>query len=140
MSLNVAGKINDYYQPGGDSYENQTTNNVVGVLLYAAPFVPLEYEGMPTSGYRGASNPEYAAGHSGYSKTRTMRLETSAKIEYSFPFLKGLKAGMFVGWDWQDRDSRSFKYSYELMLYKPESKNMYVNMLLICSQQGDVSR
>ncbi|BDW78457.1 hypothetical protein BFINE_42520 [Bacteroides finegoldii DSM 17565] len=77
---------------------------------------------MPTSGYRGASNPEYAAGHSGYSKTRTMRLETSAKIEYSFPFLKGLKAGMFVGWDWQDRDSRSFKYSYELMLYKPESK------------------
>ena len=35
-----------------------------------------------------------------------MRLETSAKIEYSFPFLKGLKAGMFVGWDWQDRDSR----------------------------------
>ena len=122
VSLNVAGKINDYYQPGGDSYENQTTNNVVGVLLYAAPFVPLEYEGMPTSGYRGASNPEYAAGHSGYSKTRTMRLETSAKIEYSFPFLKGLKAGMFVGWDWQDRDSRSFKYSYELMLYKPESK------------------
>ena len=116
VSLNVAGKINDYYQPGGDSYENQTTNNVVGVLLYAAPFVPLEYEGMPTSGYRGASNPEYAAGHSGYSKTRTMRLETSAKIEYS------LKAGMFVGWDWQDRDSRSFKYSYELMLYKPESK------------------
>ena len=110
VSLNVAGKINDYYQPGGDSYENQTTNNVVGVLLYAAPFVPLEYEGMPTSGYRGASNPEYAAGHSGYSKTRTMRLETSAKIEYSFPFLKGLKAGMFVGWDWQDRDSRSFKY------------------------------
>lgn len=122
VSLNVAGKINDYYQPGGDSYENQTTNNVVGVLLYAAPFVPLEYEGMPASGYRGASNPDYAAGHSGYSKTRTMRLETSAKIEYSFPFLKGLKAGMFVGWDWQDRDSRSFKYSYELMLYKPESK------------------
>ena len=122
VSLNVAGKINDYYQPGGDSYENQTTNNVVGVLLYAAPVVPLEYEGMPASGYRGASNPDYAAGHSGYSKIRTMRLETSAKIEYSFPFLKGLKAGMFVGWDWQDRDSRSFKYSYELMLYKPESK------------------
>ena len=122
VSLNVAGKINDYYQPGGDSYENQTTNNVVGVLLYAAPFVPLEYEGMPASGYRGASNPDYAAGHSGYSKIRTMRQETSAKIEYSFPFLKGLKAGMFVGWDWQDRDSRSFKYSYELMLYKPESK------------------
>ncbi|MCS2795064.1 hypothetical protein NXW97_24245 [Bacteroides faecis] len=69
---------------------------MVGSIAYAAPFVPLEYEGMPASGYRGASNPDYAAGHSGYSKIRTMRLETSAKIEYSLPFLKGLKAGMFV--------------------------------------------
>lgn len=140
VSLNVAARVDDYYQPDGDSYANQQVNNVVGVLLYAAPFVPLEHQGYPASGYRGGSNPLYAANNSGFDKSKTIKLETSAKLEYSFPFLKGLKASMFVSWDWQDQDSKKFAYAYKLMQYQhgekeyklqncqnlEESGNMYV--------------
>ena len=100
VSLNLAGRVEDYNQPGANTYENQMSNNVVGALLYAAPFVPMELEGYPTSGYRGGTNPLYAADHSGFKTKRNVAFETSAKAEYEFPFLKGLKAGMFMSWDW----------------------------------------
>jgi len=123
ISLNMAARVDDYYQPGAESYANQAYNNVVSVLLYAAPFVPLEYEGYPTSGYRGGSNPLYAATNSGFDKSKTLKLETSAKAEYSAPFLKGLKAAMSVSWDWQDQDSKKFAYAYKLMQYQHGTKS-----------------
>lgn len=126
FSFNVAARVDDLNLPSADTYENQVNNNIVGVLLYAAPFVPTEYEGYPTSGYRTGSNPLFAAGHSGFQKTRTMKLETSAKVEYEFPFLKGLKAGMFMSWDWQDRDSKSLKYAYKVMQYDISQKSYFL--------------
>ncbi|KAA6351762.1 TonB-dependent receptor SusC [termite gut metagenome] len=123
VSLNLAARVDDAYQPGGDSYANQAYNNVVGVLQYAAPFVPLEYNGYPTSGYRGGSNPLYAANNSGFDKSKTMKIETLAKLEYSAPFLKGLKASMSASWDWQDQDSKKFAYAYKVMRYDHQSKS-----------------
>ncbi|MCS2194141.1 hypothetical protein NXW20_00080 [Bacteroides faecis] len=89
VSLNVAGKINDYYQPGGDSYENQTTNNVVGVLLLCRSV-------CSTPNMKGCRHLVIVALQilimqldiRAIVKIRTMRLETSAKIEYSFPSSK----------------------------------------------------
>lgn len=126
VSLDVSARVDDFHQPGADSYENQVNNNVVGVLLYSAPFVPIEYNGYPTSGYRTGSNPLYAANNSGFKKVRTLKLETSTKIEYATPFLEGLKASMFVSWDWQDRDSKDLKHAYKVMQYDISQKQYFL--------------
>lgn len=118
IQLNVSGYVADTYVPGGYSYENQKSYNIFHQLLYSLPFVPKEINGQPVSGYRTlstAANPIYGSANSGFSSSRKLRLETSAKVEYSFPFLKGLKTGMFVSWDWQDLDSKSFSYSYQVL-------------------------
>lgn len=120
VQLNVAARVQDYYQPGAYSYSNQQAFNIFHQMMYSLPFVPKEYQGYPTSGYRNATsaaNPIYGSANSGFNKSRTMRLETSANVEYSFPFIKGLKASMFVSWDWQDADSKTFAHSYDVMAY-----------------------
>lgn len=117
VTLNVSGRLENSYRPGGISYNNQEYNNVVGVLMYAAPFVPLEYQGLPTSGYRGGSNPLYAAKNSGFADNQKLYLETFAKVEYRLPWVKGLKASMSVGFDLNDGQGKTFNYSYEIMKY-----------------------
>ena len=94
-------------------------------MLYSLPYVPQEYNGYPTSGYRqsgSAANAVYGSANSGFEKARNVRLETSAKIEYSFPFLKGLKASMFASWDYYDGDGKTFTYAYDLMAFTPADK------------------
>ena len=140
VSLNLAGRVEDYNQPGANTYENQMSNNVVGSLLYAAPFVPMELEGYPTSGYRGGTNPLYAAEHSGFKTKRNVAFETSAKAEYEFPFLKGLKAGMFMSWDWQDIDSKSMSYAYKLMYYDHPSKSYILQNASWLNEEGELSQ
>lgn len=140
VSLNIAGRIEDYNQPGANTYENQMDNNIVGALLYAAPFIPLEYEGYPTSGYRGGTNPLYAADHSGFQKKRNVAIETSAKVEYEFPFLKGLKAGMFMSWDWQDIANKSMTYAYKIMQYDISQKTYLLKNSSWLDEDGSLTQ
>lgn len=140
VSLNIAGRIEDYNQPGANTYENQQDNNIVGALLYAAPFIPLEYEGYPTSGYRGGTNPLYAADHSGFQKKRNVAIETSAKVEYEFPFLKGLKAGMFMSWDWQDIANKSMTYAYKIMQYDISQKTYLLKNSSWLDEDGSLNQ
>ena len=92
--------------------------------MYSIPFVPkwLEKDGTvyPVSGYRAswsAASPEYGSAHSGFSKSRNLRLETSAHVEYSVPFVKGLKLGLFTSWDYHYYTGRTFSHSYEVLAY-----------------------
>ena len=140
VSLNIAGRIEDYNQPGANTYENQQDNNIVGALLYAAPFIPLEYEGYPTSGYRGGTNPLYAADHSGFQKKRNVAIETSAKVEYEFPFLKGLKAGMFMSWDWQDIANKTMTYAYKIMQYDISQKTYLLKNSSWLDEDGSLNQ
>ena len=118
VSLNIGGYVADTHVPGSYSYENQKSYSIFHQLLYSLPFVPKEINGQPVSGYRtvsNACNPIYGSANSGFTQSRNLKLETSAKAEYSFPFLKGLKAAMFFSWDWQDIDSKTFSYTYQLL-------------------------
>ena len=122
VSLNVGGYVADTYIPGTYSYENQKSYNIFHLMLYSLPFVPKEIDGQPVSGYRtmsNAANPFYGSQNSGFSDTRNLKIETSARIDYELPFLKGLRAGMFFSWDWQDVESKTFAYAYKLLA--PES-------------------
>lgn len=125
VQFNIAGSIQDYYKPGGYTYENQKGFNLFHLMMYSLPFVPKEYNGYNTSAYRtagSAANAVYGSANSGFEKSRNVRLETSARIEYSFPFLKGLKASMFASWDWHDSDSKTFTYAYDIMGFTPANK------------------
>ena len=124
VQLNVAASLQDYYQPGAYSYANQEGYNIFHQMMYSIPFVPkwLEKDGTvyPVSGYRAswsAASPEYGSAHSGFSKSRNLRLETSANVEYSVPFVKGLKLGMFTSWDYHYYTGRTFSHSYEVLAY-----------------------
>lgn len=125
VSLNTAAYVKDYYQPGGYSYGNQQAYSIFHQLLYSIPFVPKEYDGYPTSAYRtstSAANPIYGSANSGFQKSRQLRLQSSANVEYAAPFLKGLKANMFVSWDWSDLESKTFSYAYSVNAYNSSSK------------------
>ncbi len=118
VSLNVGGYVADTYVPGSYPYINQKSYNIFHLMLYSLTFVPQEINGEPVSGYRkmsDAANAIYGAQNSGFDETRTIKLETSARVEYSFPFLKGLKAGVFFSWDWQNMDNKNFSYSYQIL-------------------------
>lgn len=135
ISLNLGFMVQDYNQPGVMSFANgQLGGTVPFCLMYALPFVPQTYEmdvapqykGMATSAMRTSdafvANALYGSQHSGYSKTRTLKVETSARIEYSFPFLKGLKAGFSYSWDYRDIDSKTFAYAYQVMGWNFQAK------------------
>ena len=118
ISLNLGGYVADNYIPGGYSYENQKSFSIFHQMLYSLPFVPQEINGQPVSGYRTkttAANAIYGSANSGFSSSRTVKVETSARAEYSFPFLKGLKASMFFSWDWRAMESKTFSYTYKVL-------------------------
>ncbi len=118
VALNIGGYVADAYIPGSYSYENQKSYSIFHQLLYSLPFVPKEIDGQPVSGYRtvsNAANPIYGSANSGFNSSRNVKLETSARAEYSFPFLKGLKAAMFFSWDWRDIESKTFSYTYQVL-------------------------
>ncbi len=118
INLNIGGYVTDNYIPGSYSYENQKSYSVFHQMLYSLPFVPQEINGQPVSGYRtksNAANPIYGSANSGFQQTKAYKFETSARAEYSFPFLKELKASMFFSWDWKDQDSKTFSYTYQVL-------------------------
>ena len=128
ISLNLGLMIQDYNQPGVMSFANGELGGTVPFcLMYALPFVPQTYEmdtspqykGMATSGMRTSdafvANAVYGAKNSGYSKTRTMKVETLGKIQYNAPFLKGLRAALSYSWDYRDITTKTFAYGYKVM-------------------------
>lgn len=118
VNLNLGGYLTDAYTPGGYSYENQKSYSIFHQLLYSLPFVPGEINGQPVSGYRtktNAANPIYGSAHSGFQDSKTLKIETSALLEYSFPFLEGLKASMFFSWDRTEMDGKTFSYAYNIL-------------------------
>ncbi|MDY3782795.1 MAG: TonB-dependent receptor [Candidatus Cryptobacteroides sp.] len=117
VSLNLGIMNQNYHSPGILSYANATIGGTVPFCLTSAlPFIPKEFGGIPTSPMRtrGAfvENAEYGADQAGYSHSETFNVETSFKIEYAVPFVKGLKASMFVSWDRKDLSSKTFNHSY----------------------------
>ena len=130
ISLNLGFMVQQYNQPGILSYANATVGGTVPFcLMYALPFVPQTYQMDPDSPYYGmatspmrtsdafVANAEYGAANSGYSFSQTMKVETSARVEYNFPFLKGLKAAFNYSWDYRDIDSKTFAVGYYLMAW-----------------------
>lgn len=130
ISLNLGVMYQDYNQPGNLTYANATIGGTTPwALMFALPFVPKTYDVDPTSPYYGMAtsamrtsgawvgNAEYAAEHSGYNASQTTKIETTARVEYSLPFVRGLKLSLQYSYDWRDLDSKTFAYAYQLMAW-----------------------
>ncbi|MDE5608118.1 MAG: TonB-dependent receptor [Muribaculaceae bacterium] len=140
LQFSAAGIVADSHYPSGQTYA--TTNgaySLENMMLYSAPYIPKVYingsnpddpnNGMPTSAFRSTGhNPEYAAGHSGFMESRRVTINTSGRVDWKAPFLKGLKASFFFSWDWWDIQSKTFAYGYRVMSWNPSSKT-YANLL-----------
>ena len=119
VTMGIGISNQNYYQPGSLSYANATVGGTLPFALTTAlPFVPKEIDGIATSPMRTAdafvANGEYSAENSGFSAADTFNSQMSAKIEYSLPFLKGLKLSVFTSWDWKEQHSKTFAYAYYL--------------------------
>lgn len=119
VSLNLGVMNQEYHSPGIMSYANATIGGTVPFCLTTAlPFIPKEFDGKATSPMRtrGAfvENAEYGAANGGYSHSSTFNVETSAKIEYAFPFVQGLRTSFFVSWDRRALSAKTFNHSYYL--------------------------
>lgn len=123
VTLSLGGYLQDYNNPGYLEFANgQTGGTVPFCLMYALPFVPHYYNGIATSPMRTrdsfVANAEYGAKNSGFRKTRTTSIETSADIAYKIPFVKGLKADLFYSWDYKHVEAKTFAHAYEVMAYQ----------------------
>lgn len=131
IQFNVSGLVQDTYVPTGHSgmsgggYGSWAYGSPESIMMASYPFVPKEYNGLPTGAYRltNGANPEYSVGNSGFSKTRNVKLITAGRIDWEAPFLKGLKASMFVSWDYKNSNSKSFAYPYTINQYNPVTKS-----------------
>lgn len=118
IAVNVGGSFNDYARPGSYSVDEQGYLSLFNLFLYSYPFVPKTYKGQPAGAWRlSCHNPEYGPQHSGGIKQQNTRIETSGTIEYTFPFIKGLKASMFGSYDWADADGSALSQEYMIMQY-----------------------
>lgn len=138
VSLDLGGRLERSYRPGANTYNNQEYNNVIGVMMYALPFIPKEYQGYPTSGYRGGSNPEYARKNSGFSKTDKNIVQTRANIEFRAPWVKGLKASFSLSHDFEDSDGQTFSYAYLINHYNFSSKSYQLTNAMSLNENGNL--
>ncbi|MDR1154653.1 MAG: TonB-dependent receptor [Bacteroidales bacterium] len=138
LSLDLGATFSRLYRPGAYTYTNQEYNNVVGVLMYALPFVPKEYNGYPTSGYRGGGNPEYARDHSGFAQTDRNTVQSKAGIEFRVPGVDGLKASFTAVYDFADSDGMTFTYAYKLYQYQFASKSYALTDAMSLNADGNM--
>lgn len=141
IAVNLAGIFGDHVRPGVYSVEDQGYLGLFNMLLYNFPFVPKTYQGFPTGAFRTSPmNPEYGTQHSGGVFQRDTRLETSATVEYEFPFIKGLKASLFGSYDWSDMDGKTYTETYQLMQYSFTDKKYVYSYAQDLTKGGMLTR
>ncbi|WP_229312115.1 SusC/RagA family TonB-linked outer membrane protein [Larkinella punicea] len=96
-ALSLSGDLSDkkmyYLKQGGENAENDMRS-----LLYTPQFAPPYVNGLPVLLSNGGSN-DFGAFHffeiqksNNYTQTRSSGLNITANLDYSIPFVKGLKA------------------------------------------------
>lgn len=124
LSVDIAGRVEDRNNPGFDINPYNGYNPITQAIR-ALPIIPQTYEGLPTATGDGAStwNPIEAVNNSGFIQKDGTILESSAQLEYKLPFIKGLTMKMFISFDKNFSDSKSFLTSYSVNKYDPATGN-----------------
>ena len=121
FSMNVRGFRENKNAPGYP-ITNQYDFNPIMQAFYALPIIAPTYKGLP-QGYMNGSytqQPVAAVEQSGYIRDTRWQFEGNAKLEYDFgsiEALQGLKAGVFVAYDYSNSTNRNFNRSFNLMSF-----------------------
>lgn len=101
---------------------NQSWNNPLSLAQRMLPFIPTEYEGLPTAANieNAKFNPMAFNEKSGYHKNLTNVLQTSLTLEWDIPWIKGLNAKLKTSYD-KDYNTRKAWREHFLM----NSYNVY---------------
>lgn len=119
--MNVSGFRENKNAPGYP-ITNQYDFNPIMQAFYALPIIAPTYKGLP-QGYMNGSytqQPVAAVEQSGYIRDTRWQFEGNAKLEYDFgsiEALQGLKAGVFVAYDYSNSTNRNFNRSFNLMSF-----------------------
>ena len=117
IRLDISARRINPYQPTNLSWANQAPGNIYGLLMQAAPWVPREYQGMPTSPTRLMINPYYYATTEAFSAQDNYVIESLARMEYDVPFVKGLKLGLSASYDLLTNSAKSMDVPHEVMAW-----------------------
>lgn len=125
FTLNIAGNTSEQNLPGY-SINPVAEFNPITAAYFALPVLATEYEGLPLVFNHGTyyRSPLSSLTESGYQRTRSYRLETQGKLEYDFAKiapLKGLKASVFLGYDFSFTQNLNFMHSHELYMFSVQT-------------------
>ena len=126
FTLGVAGHVGDQKSPGfaaggtsGTSVSSAPWLSVAEQAAYAHPYLPKEYEGVPTASqndYGNTINPIAATELSGYSKSQTVSVQTNAALQWDLPWVKGLRLKVMGAYDRSTTTSKILSTPYFVML------------------------
>ena len=121
FSMNVSGFRENKNAPGYP-ITNQYDFNPIMQAFYTLPILAKTYKGLPQGYMNGAytQQPIAAVEDSGYIRDTRWQFEGSAKLEYDFSSieaLKGLKASVFVAYDYSNSTNRNYNRPFPVMSF-----------------------
>ena len=133
LTMNIAGNYSDRNWPGLN-FKSQSEFSPITQAYYGVPCVASQYTD-PATGETfplGYTNGTYtynsgAALDTGYQNQVSYRMEVSSKVEYDFQavsFLKGLKASVFMGYNYLHTTDRNFLEAYKIYKYDPKAMSV----------------
>lgn len=128
LTLNIAGNTSEQNLPGY-SISPVAEFSPITAAYYALPILATEYQGKPLTFNHGTyyRSPLSSLTDSGYQKTRRYNLDTQAKLEYDFAkvdVLKGLKAQVFFGYNFNFTQNANFMHSHEVYRFTVETRKI----------------
>ena len=129
LSLNIGAFSEDRNWPG-IGLGKQVFMNPIEQAINAIPIIQPTYEEEYTGWTENGSvihSPIASVENGGFQKMQRWQFEGSAKLEYDFShidFLKGLKAGLFLSYDYSNMANRNYLNSYEVMAYNKATKEI----------------
>ncbi len=129
VSLNIGAFYENRKWPG-IGLGPQVFMNPIEQAVYAIPIIKPtygeEYMGWTENGTT-IYSPIASVKEGGFQKMQRWQFEGSGKLEYDFSrinVLRGLKAGIFLSYDYSNTANRNFLDSYEMMTYNKATKEL----------------
>ncbi len=128
FTINLGADHADRSWPGY-SIANQSEFSPVTQAFYAVPVLAKEYKGLPL-GYTNGTytfTPLAALTDSGYQDQDRWNFNGTTQLEYAFDAikpLKGLKASIFVGFNYYNTLDRNYMTKFDLYKYEPGNQTL----------------
>ena len=123
LSLDIGARLEERKAPaldagqGGGIKGSAYSYSILRQAVKALPFLPKEYEGIPTGSKVNPipMNPIAARDLSGYNNTTMAVLQSNLSLKWNIPHIRGLHIKAMLSYDHDYTYGKNFKNTYELM-------------------------